>query len=201
MTKIIISDLYGVLIQDSSNALYEKLAKEKNIETYDFIHNIRPHLDKLLKGKLTQKEYLQEIISQENLSYKVEELIDFMKENFHKIEKTFKLYSQIKKENPEIKFTLLSNAVKEEIDFLKQELDLEKYFDSLFFSGETGIKKPEFDSFKQVVEHYSIDPTDCLFIDDKIRNIEIAEDIAMDCICFTSADQLEDQLKKRNLLR
>lgn len=198
--KVIISDLYGVLAQDASNALYEQLAQEKGIDSHEFISRIRPHLDKLLKGRLNEQEFLSTIIEQENLSYSFEELMSFMEKNFHKIEKTFTLYTQIQKKFPEMKFSLLSNATQEIIPYLKKELELEKYFDTLFFSGQTGLKKPEFDAYKQVVEHYQLDPTEMLFIDDKMRNILIAEDIAMDCICFTSANQLEDELKKRDLI-
>ncbi len=45
-------------------------------------------------------------------------------------------------------------------------------FDGLVFSGEVKIAKPDTRIFHHLLDTYSLDPSDCIFIDDTQRNID-----------------------------
>ncbi len=52
--------------------------------------------------------------------------------------------------------------------------DFPELFDAVVISGEVGMRKPEPRIFLHTAELLSIDPADCVFIDDLERNVEAA---------------------------
>ena len=95
---------------------------------------------------------------------------------------------------------LLSDHVREWIiDIFKYNPDLE-IFDYKYFSYSIGKIKKDEGTFKLVLEDLKINPSETLFIDDSSTNVESAKKEGIECIQFINAKQLEEELKKRNIL-
>lgn len=75
--------------------------------------------------------------------------------------------------------------------------DLLKIFDKTYFSHIIGYKKPDLQSFNFVLNDSGYLPSETLFIDDSIENIEAAINLGIKTIHFTSdwnLDKLADYL-------
>ena len=69
---------------------------------------------------------------------------------------------------------VLSNMSREFIDFIRC-LPVYANFDGEVVSCEEHVVKPESEIFRLLLDRYTLDPAECIFIDDRIDNIEAAE--------------------------
>lgn len=74
------------------------------------------------------------------------------------------------------------------------------WFDGIVVSGEEKMRKPTPEFYHILLKRYDITPEEALFIDDNYRNILAAEKIGINCIHFTSAEQLKKELIRFNLI-
>ena len=68
---------------------------------------------------------------------------------------------------------ILSNAPHEIPEYLTQK-DLNKYFDGQIISAQEKVSKPEKRIYKILLDRYSLNPEESLFLDDRKENIEAA---------------------------
>jgi 2-haloacid dehalogenase len=74
------------------------------------------------------------------------------------------------------------------------------WFDGRVVSGDEKTRKPFPEFYQRLLDRYSVNPAEAIFIDDNSRNIKAAEDMGIQSIYFTSPEQLEQELKRRDLL-
>ena len=72
-------------------------------------------------------------------------------------------------------------------------------FEQTFFSYDLNKTKKDPDTFLEVLDTMSLSPSQCLFIDDSIKNISIAKSVGIEGIHFIGAQQLEMELKNRQV--
>ncbi len=89
---------------------------------------------------------------------------------------------------------LLSNATPL-LDRLLCELDLDHLFDAVINSSRVGLRKPDPAIYLLTLERLGLRAEECLFVDDKQRNTEVALALGMHAVTFSSASQLERELK------
>lgn len=70
-------------------------------------------------------------------------------------------------------------------------------FDPILLSCYLDCKKPQPKVYQSLLNHLAADPSDCLFIDDKRGNVEMAKSLGIDSILFESVEQLQAELEKR----
>jgi 2-haloacid dehalogenase/putative hydrolase of the HAD superfamily len=85
---------------------------------------------------------------------------------------TKSLIEQLKKAG--YRLYVLSNMSPEFIDFIRR-LPVYANFDGEVVSCEEKIVKPEPEIFRLLLNRYSLDASECLFIDDRVDNIEASE--------------------------
>ncbi|MBK8404994.1 MAG: HAD family phosphatase [Saprospiraceae bacterium] len=86
----------------------------------------------------------------------------------------------------EYKLYLLSNTnithlrkVRKKIELENKVIDFEYYFDAVYFSHELHMRKPETRIYLEVLQRTGLNHADCLFIDDKIENVEAARSLGI----------------------
>ena len=90
--------------------------------------------------------------------------------------------------------TLLSNAP----GFLAravQALPELSFFDAMTFSCELGIAKPDPRSFKRTLAATGAKIVDTVFVDDRVENIEAANDLGIQGVLFVDAQDLDRSLE------
>ena len=69
-------------------------------------------------------------------------------------------------------------------------------FDNIFLSNEIGLIKPDLDKYKHVLQKLDAKPKQCVFIDDKLRNLIPARELGITVIKFESIDKFKQQLRQ-----
>lgn len=67
-------------------------------------------------------------------------------------------------------------------------------FTKKYFSYELKILKSNPKFFKYVIDDLNIPPSDCIFIDDKQKNVDAAKECGINGIVFSSVNQLKKEL-------
>ena len=83
----------------------------------------------------------------------------------------------------------------------KESIEAFKYFDDLLISADIKISKPHPEFFLHLLKKHSLDPKECLFIDDLSHNILGANRLGIDGYLFNgNAQYLHDYLQRINVL-
>ncbi|KAF8701533.1 hypothetical protein HU200_033558 [Digitaria exilis] len=77
---------------------------------------------------------------------------------------------------------------------IEDKLKLSKYLSWTFCSCRTGKRKPSPDFYLQAVDHLNVEPASCIFIDDRMVNIEAALSVGMVGLQFKNAEALRKDL-------
>ncbi|CAL4984641.1 unnamed protein product [Urochloa decumbens] len=77
---------------------------------------------------------------------------------------------------------------------IEDKLELSKYLSWTFCSCRTGKRKPSPDFYLEAVDHLNVDPASCIFIDDRMVNIEAALKVGMVGLQFKNAEALRKDL-------
>ncbi len=78
--------------------------------------------------------------------------------------------------------------------------DIFRLLDDSIISAEEHLIKPDPAIYLRLCEKFHLDPSECLFTDDKPENIEGAKKAGMQGIVFVDAKQYEKELKRHSLI-
>ena len=93
------------------------------------------------------------------------------------------------------KIYILSNLATESYEFVKK-LDFFQKIDGGVFSTFENACKPEEKLYRVLLERYKLNADECVFLDDKPENIEVAEKLGMKGIVFCDFVKAKNQLEK-----
>ena len=98
------------------------------------------------------------------------------------------------------KLYLLSNFNKR-LRYEQHYISALKYFDALVISGEIKTAKPDKEIYEYLLSTYDLIPDECIFIDDNLANIAMAESLGIHGYLFDfDVPKLREYLKKENLI-
>lgn len=106
---------------------------------------------------------------------------------------TEELVDRLKAAGYEILF--LSDNFKSRVDYLEKKYGFEKKFKAGVFSHESGIRKPNKEIYDLLMTKTDSRPQDCVFVDNKRKNLTPAMELGMNTVLFMDADGLERDLK------
>ncbi|MCF7799627.1 HAD family phosphatase [Candidatus Babeliales bacterium] len=98
------------------------------------------------------------------------------------------------------KVYILSNVSKENLEIMKQVYDFFKLFDGAVFSNEVQEAKPDIAVYQIFLKKYNLNPSECLFIDDVQKNIDVANLVGIDGIVCTDSNFLKAELKRLQII-
>ena len=95
----------------------------------------------------------------------------------------------------------LTNWSAEKFALTRKRYDLFNLFDVIIVSGEERVMKPDRGIFDIALQRLGgVRAEDCLFIDDHPPNVQAATALGFDVIRFESPEQLERELRQRDIL-
>lgn len=77
---------------------------------------------------------------------------------------------------------------------IENTLQLSQYMPWTFVSCHMGLRKPDLEIYLEAARRLKLDPSDCVFVDDRAKNVEAAMAVGMKGIVFRNAKQLEEEL-------
>lgn len=94
---------------------------------------------------------------------------------------------------------LLSNTNEMHFQMLERNYPILGYFENRVLSHEVGAAKPNPLIYQKAVELAGCRPEECFFTDDIPEYVEGARQLGIDAVQFQSAEQLEEELSRRNV--
>ncbi|MDH3243988.1 MAG: HAD family phosphatase [Saprospiraceae bacterium] len=114
-------------------------------------------------------------------------------------EENIKLLEDLKKQK-KLNLYALTNWSAETFPEACKRYDFLQLFDGIVVSGVEGIKKPDRAFFELLFNRYNFEPSQSLFIDDNLRNVQSALKLGMPSIHYTRDVDLARELKTRKIL-
>ncbi|TWR29887.1 HAD family phosphatase [Mucilaginibacter pallidiroseus] len=115
------------------------------------------------------------------------------------IEGTVEIFRELK-ESGKYKIYALTNWSAETFPVAQKRFDFLGWFDGIVVSGTEKMRKPTPEFYHILLDRYDVNPAESLFIDDNYRNILAAEKLGINCIHFTSPEQLRSELDAKGLI-
>lgn len=197
----IIFDLGGVLIDWNPRYLYRKIFKTEEEVTW-FLENIcTSEWNDQQDGGRSFEEATKELIQKHP---EWEEPITAWYGRWHEtiagpIEGTVQILKEIK-ESKKYALYALTNWSAETFPWALDNFDFLHWFEGIVVSGVEKSRKPLPDFFQILFDRYAIKPSEALFIDDNLHNIEGAKALGMNTLTFKSSEQLLKDLQERKLV-
>jgi HAD superfamily hydrolase (TIGR01509 family) len=149
--------------------------------------------DALLCGEISEDTYLQHIIHRRAWSISPDALKRVIRRNFHqRIPGMQSLLAELEIDH---ELVLLSDHAAEWVAYIRSIHPFLRLFKAQFFSFELKQTKREPSTFHTVLEAIHRAPRDCLFIDDSLTNVRVAQGVGIAGVRFINAGQLRAELE------
>ena len=186
----IILDMGNVLLEWNKDKILQGVSDTKKdyliLDKTIFQSGLWERLD---LGILTREELVLKVVSMIGRTYqkKVEEVIWNWPSYIDIYREVFPVLSELKKKGHRI--FVLSNTSKVFYDLLEEQLSpLKELLDGFVLSCDIKAIKPDLAMFKEILDKYQLDPTNCVFLDDIEDNTNAAQKLGIKA----------HQVKKRN---
>ena len=202
MNKIqhIIFDLGQVLIQVTFAEFLKKFAAEFRIDMSQMTGNRDngAHID-FMVGKISPQEFHRQLCSHFNHFITIDNLRQLWLNMLgDEISESRLIIDKLhKKKYP---LALLSNVDPWHFEYCQNNLPVLNRFSHIFLSYQLKMKKPDLEIYQTVADKLQSQAQHCLFIDDMVENIEAAKEMGFEVIHFVDAEQLEKDLRAKNIL-
>lgn len=174
--KAIILDMYGVIVKDTGDGFYEYVNRTfpqiplKEMQTEWLKGSVGEYTSRELFARLgytedwkkAEQEYLDTV-----------ELMEGFREFILDMKKQYKV-------------ALITNDLSEWSRYLREKHQLDPYFEVIAVSGDLKMKKPDERIFRYTLERLGCSAEECVYIDDRRRNLEAARELGMDTVLFNS---------------
>ena len=94
----------------------------------------------------------------------------------------------------------LSNFIEEAYEFVVREFDFFSIFEGGIISAIDKVIKPELAMYKYLMDRYSLNPNECIFIDDVRGFLSPANKLGIRTIHYTPKSNLRQELKNLGVL-
>jgi putative hydrolase of the HAD superfamily len=145
------------------------------------------------KGNISLYEYAKEAVFYEKRNFNSEDYINFIKSKSKVFKSTLQILEKLVRDKRYFLATINNESYELNL-FRINQFKLYKYFSAFFSSGFLHTRKPESLIFNIAVNVLHKDPSECLFIDDRIENIEEAASQGIQTIHLTNVDDLQNLL-------
>ena len=193
----IILDMGNVLLEWNKDKILQGVSDTKKdyliLDKTIFQSGLWERLD---LGTMTREELVLKAVSMIGRTYqkKVEEVIWNWPSYIDIYREVFPVLSELKKKGHRI--FVLSNTSKVFYDLLDEQLSpLKEVLDGFVLSCDIKAIKPDLAMFKNILDKYQLDPTNCVFLDDIEDNTSAAEKLGIKAYQVKKRSDVVDILK------
>ena len=194
MVKTIFFDLGNVLININRERVIHDFARLLQLPLQTVQEIASSPLEKEFElGLLDSNQYLRQlhqrygILDQINLDH----LIELWQKPFTENLAVTRLLPVLKKQAG---LAIISNTNELHIQAVRRKFQLLDIFDTLVFSFEVGVLKPDERIFRKALQLVQAQPAECLFVDDLPENVAAAEQVGIRAHHFRTSSLLRDFL-------
>lgn len=193
MINTIVFDLGAVLIDWNPHYLYGEIFKED--EMHHFLATVcTPAWNEEQDGGRSLEEATRVLIDrfpehEENIRFFYDRWPEMLR---GEIPGTVELLKTIRGSG-NYKLYALTNWSSETFPIALERFEFLSWFDGIVVSGDEKDRKPFPSFYRTLLNRYSIEPKEALFIDDNLRNVKAAEDLGIHAIHFVNPERLKEQ--------
>lgn len=181
--KWILLDAMGVVykVGDDTNDLLIPFIQSKN-DRIDR-HEIQSRYLEASLGKISSGKFW-ELLGFENQFPDIEKYyLDNFVQSDEEVSEFLQLFRSVG-----YKIAMLSNDVSEWSFYLRRKFNIEQYFSQVIISGDVKMRKPDIDIFYTALSKLNADPKNCIFVDDREKNLESAFSLGFNTVFFDRAN-------------
>lgn len=197
----LIFDLGGVLIDWNPAYVFDKLINDEEKRRHFFQHICTSEWNEEQDAGRSLKEATQLLVDQHpEWQNEIEAYYGRWEEMLGgPIPETVEIFRELK-ESGRYKLYALTNWSAELFPVALRKYDFLHWFDGRLVSGEEKTRKPFPEIYQLILDRFSINREEALFIDDNRRNAEAAQAFGIPTIRFQSPAQLRAELRAREIL-
>lgn len=204
--KNIIFDLGGVILNidfTRSVEAFKKLGIDNIAEIYTGYSQSK-FFDLYDKGLISDNDFINELkkIIPSNVSeHQIIDawnsmILDFPADRIELLKKLKKSYRLFLLSNTNsLHFPVYTNQLKE----IYEISELSELFEDTYYSFRIGMRKPDAEIFKLVINENKLKPEETLFVDDSQLNTEVAEKLGIKVLVYNPVKSLEKELLRLNI--
>jgi beta-phosphoglucomutase len=168
---------YRILNELGDNISMERTKKECYGKNQELLERVFPHrFSEEEKNRISlekEKQYQKEYIPHLQLINGLDTLLKRSKESG-------------------IKMAIGSAAIRFNIDFVLDGLQIRQYFDAIVSADDVTFSKPDPETYNKCAGELGIASKDCLVFEDAIKGAEAAQNAGMDCVIITTLHYPEE---------
>ena len=177
--RILLIDMYGVIIKSKGYFIpytFERFDSSEHERLKKAFREERCFTRAQL-GELTNAKFLSYL----GYAFPKETMVDYL-ENYLTLDEMFidfaEKYSKI------YDMCLLSNDVLEWSEYLIEYYQINGYFKERIVSGQVHLRKPDKEIFLYTLQKLRCEPDQCVFVDNSVKNLLVAEELGIQTILF-----------------
>lgn len=188
-------DLGGVCLSNGwDHEQRQVVARSLGIDYEAFDSRHRQVVDSLERGQLTLEEYLEWTMFYEPRPFTIEYVIGEMQQLSTPFGETLQLVRALREQGGCLLATI-NNESRELNEYRIERFGLRELFTAFFTSCYLNLLKPQPEHYRRAMQITQRRPDECLYVDDRPMNVEVARILGMHPIRFTDAAQLEADLR------
>jgi len=193
--RAVFFDFGGVIVRTEYQAPRQHLAERLGMEYEEIVKIVfeSPSSAQASVGKISAEEHWAEVAKR--LRRPESEAQTIKDEFFGGDIIDWELVNFIRSLRPRCFVGLISNAWPDLRDYIVEQ-KFDDAFDHMVISAEVGVVKPEARIYQIALEQAGASPSEAVFVDDFIENIEGCEDVGMHGVHFRDPKQALEDLKQ-----
>ncbi len=193
MIKNLIFDIGNVITTEVNAAAFDNLSQVQQEELSNLAIYKNDGFIKTLLGHLTVEDCKNRLIVQcPQYQKEIRELFDESMQ-YRFLPKKPEMVDLLYALKPNYKIYFLSDMIETTYRYLKDLLD---DFDGGVYSYQEHLKKPDEKVFKVLLQRYNLKPEECLFFDDKQRNVDAARKLGLRAEVFLNKETVLTALNR-----
>ncbi|MBU2051583.1 HAD-IA family hydrolase, partial [Patescibacteria group bacterium] len=95
-----------------------------------------------------------------------------------------------------VRLAMLTNAYDDSVDELDKKVNHKKYFELIIDSSVVGMMKPDKEIYLLTCQKLQLKPSQCLFVDDDLKNVEAAIKLGFKTVHFKEPEESVKLIRK-----
>lgn len=196
MITTLFFDLGGVCLSNGwDHEQREEVVSRFGFDYAAFDARHRQVVDALERGQLSLEEYLSWTVFYEPRPFALPQIVTAIEEQSTAIPEMLDLIGRLK-QTCRYGLMTLNNESLELNEFRIHKFGLRDLFSAFFSSCYLGLTKPQPEFYRRVLHITQREPEECVFVDDRPMNVEVAAILGMQTVLFRDAAQLTAELKR-----
>ncbi len=193
MIKNLIFDIGNVITTEVNAAAFDNLSQAQQEELSNLAIYKNDSFIKTLLGHLTVEDCKNRLVAQyPKYQKEIQELFDESRQ-YRFLPKKPEMVDLLYALKSNYKIYFLSDMIETTYRYLKDLLD---DFDGGVYSYQEHLKKPDEKVFEVLLQRYGLKPEECLFFDDKQRNVDAARKLGLRAEVFLNKETVTGTLRE-----